>query len=120
MNEWDLLPESLKAQSLSDDEVVLPLEGARAALEILEKEGFLLLCWEGWLQYADGAVGHSLSHQGSTPIRRHPEEAWEDFTRRAGESFLRSASAAAQAFSVKPENPGAQLYFCLSFLHIDD
>jgi hypothetical protein len=115
MDELDFVPQRILQLSLSEDELVLPWDAAVEAIDILEKEGFLILCWEGWLRYADGAVGHSLSHQGSREIRRHPDESWADFTIRARHSFIRSASESLQKFAAKPENPGAQLYFCLVF-----
>ncbi|HET9238989.1 MAG TPA: hypothetical protein VFO10_17155 [Oligoflexus sp.] len=115
MEESEFLPERIVQLSLSEDELVLPWDAAVEAIDILEKEGFLILCWEGWLRYADGAVGHSLSHQGSREIRRHPEEPWADFSKRAKQSFTKSASESLQKFTAKPENPGAQLYFCLVF-----
>jgi hypothetical protein len=115
MDELDLVPERIRKLSLSDDELVLPLDAAIEAVELLEKEGFLILCWEGWLRYADGAVGHSLSYQGSREIRRRPDEAWADFSTRARQSFVQSATESLQKFVIKPENPGAELYFCLVF-----
>ncbi len=97
--------------------MVLPLKTAIEAIDLLEKEGFLVLCWEGWLLYADGAIGHSLSHQGSREIRRHPDEPWPEFSERAKNSFMLSASKSLESFTLKPENPGAQLYFGLLFDH---
>lgn len=115
MDELNFVPQRILQLSLSEDELVLPLNAAVEAIEILEKEGFLVLCWEGWLRYADGAVGHSLSYQGTREIRRRPDESWTDFSIRARHSFVHSASECLQSFTAKPENPGAQLYFCLVF-----
>ncbi len=120
MNELDFMPQNILQLSLSEEELVLPLTTAIEAIDLLEKEGFLVLCWEGWLLYADGAVGHSLSHQGSREIRRLPDETWPDYTKRAKNSFILSASKSLESFTLKPENPGAQLYFGLVFLHEND
>ncbi|HYX33180.1 MAG TPA: hypothetical protein VE954_08695 [Oligoflexus sp.] len=115
MDELEFIPERILQLSLSQDELVLPFDAAVEAIDLVEKEGFLLLCWEGWLRYADGAVGHSLSHQGTREIRRRTDEPWPDYSKRAKDSFLQSAAESLQKFTAKPENPGAQLYFCLVF-----
>lgn len=120
MDELDFVPQSILQLSLSERELVLPLNTAVEAIDHLEKEGFLILCWEGWLRYADGAVGHSLSHQGTREIRRLQGESWAEFSQRAKASFLASATKSLEAFTQKPENPGAQLYFGLSFSHEQD
>ncbi|WP_141735067.1 hypothetical protein [Oligoflexus tunisiensis] len=120
MDELELVPERIRQLSLSEDELVLPWDAAVEAVAILEKVGFLILCWEGWLRYADGAVGHSLSYQGSREIRRYPDESWTDFSMRARQSFLKSGAESLQKFTARPENPGAQLYFCLVFSRDED
>ncbi len=120
MDELDFVPQPILQLSLSESELVLPLNKAVEAIDHLAKEGFVILCWEGWLRYADGAVGHSLSHQGSREIRRHQGESWKDFSQRAKNSFFLSASKSLEAFTLKPENPGAQLYFGLTFSHEND
>jgi hypothetical protein len=120
MDEMNFVPERILKLSLSENELVLPFHEAQEAIEILEKEGFIILCWEGWLRYADGAVGHSLTYQGTREIQRRPDEAWADFTARARQSFARSASESQQKFIAKPENPGAELYFCLVFSTEDE
>jgi hypothetical protein len=120
MDEMNLIPERILKASLSEDELVLPYDEALEAIDILAKEGFLLLCWEGWLRYADGAVGHSLTYQGTREIQRRPDEPWTDFSARARESFVRSASESRQKFSAKPENPGSELYFGLVFCTEDE
>jgi hypothetical protein len=116
----DRVPQHIRQLSLSEDELVLPREAAIEAIEVLEKEGFLILCWEGWLRYVDGAVGHSLTHQGSREISRHPDESWTDFMQRAKLSFLRSSAESLEKFTARPENPGAHLYFCLVFATEDE
>jgi len=120
MDEIDFLPKRLLDQSLSDREIVLPLDGAKECIEILEKHGFLVLSWEGWLKYSDGAFGHSLRHQGCRDCKRLPDESWEDYTSRSQQYVLKTAAENLAAFLAKPENPGADLYFCLSFLHRED
>ncbi len=120
MNEMEYLAEHLLAQSLSSDELVLPLENAIEAVEVLEKHGFLILCWEGWLKYSDGAFGHSVRHQGTTESQRLVDESWDAFTLRAKKYFLKTAADNAKIYAFKPENPRAKLYFGLIFIHKDD
>src|SRR5260370_1333397 len=78
MEDIDLLPETLRSQSLSDREIVLPYDEALQALDILVKADWALLGWEGWEKDAEGRRGHSYI-MGTKAIEQEPGEKWEDY-----------------------------------------
>ena len=68
MNALDLLPAAIAAKSISPDEVVLPMTEALEAIDVFEKEGLLILGWEGWVKTQDGHVGFGSAPQGTVSL----------------------------------------------------
>lgn len=58
MGKLHLIPPELARHSISPLEIVLPIELALEAIDLLETHGRLILGWEGWLLYPDGKHGH--------------------------------------------------------------
>ena len=68
MSGLSLLPEHLRKQSISADEIVLPMAAALDAIDVLETTGVLILGWEGWVRDMRGRVGHGSAPQGTTSL----------------------------------------------------
>ena len=64
----ELLPPEIAAQSISQREIVLPLEEALTVVDFMESKGILILGWEGWVKTADGRVGHGSAPQGTVSL----------------------------------------------------
>jgi hypothetical protein len=60
------IPAHLRAFSISNREIVLPLAQALEAVDFLEQHAFVILGWEGWVKTADGRVGHGSAGYLST------------------------------------------------------
>lgn len=63
-----ILPEHLRAHSISAREIVLPEREALEAIDFLEAEGMRILGWEGWVKTQDGRVGHGSAPQGTVSL----------------------------------------------------
>jgi hypothetical protein len=104
----EALPKRLLDASASSTELVLPFIEALEALDLLQRSGAAVLGWEGWLRYPDGRKGHSQAHQGTADI--------------AGEKRLapyllcrETMQKAHSKHSASPEQPGAELLFCITY-----
>lgn len=107
MRELELLPVDLAKLSIDENEIVLPMEEALLAIDVLEKQGIRILGWEGWVQGQNGRIGHGNAPQGTVSLddlsvsqaadvcRRTIREDWERWQR---------------------DNPqsSSQLYFCIT------
>jgi len=72
MSDLELLPSRLRDLSISPREIVLPLDAALEAIDILESQGAYILGWEGWIKDAEGRHGHGTAPQGwSADTARH-------------------------------------------------
>ena len=56
-NDIALLPEALRARSVSQTEIVLPYPEILEAIDHIARQGHAFLGWEGWLRYADWRSG---------------------------------------------------------------
>ena len=101
------LPPELSKQSLSRAVIILPLDGALQAIEILTQRGRRLENWEGWVRLRDGGRAKSLSHSGSFALSRDPKRAAE-----TAQASMRKAKA---SWERNPEYRGGELYFGLTF-----
>jgi hypothetical protein len=57
VDEISLLPQMLRAQSLSHREIVLSYQEAKEALDLLRRAQWAVWGWEGWVKYLDGSHG---------------------------------------------------------------
>ena len=74
MSNVELLPSSLREQSISKREIVLPLLAALEAIDFFESREIQILGWEGWIKDAQGRVGHAqvpFDQGGLGPGREH-------------------------------------------------
>jgi hypothetical protein len=103
----DALPPELSEQSLSRALIILPLDGAIAAIAHLTDRGRRLENWEGWVRIRGGGRAKSLAHSGSFALPRD--------ARRAAETAVAAMRKAKAAWDRSPEYPGGDLYFGLTF-----
>jgi hypothetical protein len=61
------VPPHILRVSASDDELVLPYREALELVELARAARMLILGWEGWFRYPDGAVGHA-TYQGTVSL----------------------------------------------------
>jgi len=101
------LPAELSRQSLSHATVILPLDGAIAAITHLTGRGRRLENWEGWVRMRDGGRARSLTHSGSFALSRDPQ--------RAADAAIAAMRKAQAAWDRNPEYPSAELFFGLTF-----
>jgi hypothetical protein len=115
MEEIELLPQALREQSLSEQEVVLPYHEALDALELLVRARWALLGWEGWVKYPDGRHGHPPGGvMGTESIERETAETWESYVQRSARFCVETINQEQQAWDVNPGNAHLILYFCLT------
>jgi len=101
------LPPELARQSISQSVIMLPLDAAIQAVELLTQRGRRLENWEGWVRMHDGTRAKSLSHAGSFALSRDAA--------RAAETAIAAMRKASASWDRNPEYSGATLYFALSF-----
>lgn len=114
MNEFELLPSSLRKLSLSKSEVVLPYAEALQAIDIFEHADLALHGWEGWVEYTADSHGHHQDYQGTMSIEILPQEKWSDFVKRSAEFCRSTMKIDQERFDVDPICRNMKLYFCLS------
>ena len=68
MRHLELLPKRLRDLSISSREIVLPMEAALEAIDLLESQEAHILGWEGWVKGEDGRVGHGSAPQGTVSL----------------------------------------------------
>jgi hypothetical protein len=102
-----LLPEKIAKKSISRKEVVLPMDEALAAIGIFESKGIRVLGWEGWVQTAEGQVGHGNAPQGTSNLSSFNVEAAAEICKR---------TITTDALLWRQQNPEAteSLYFCIT------
>ncbi len=107
MSALDFIPPPLAALSISEKEIVLPLDEALEAVDYLERHGRLILGWEGWVKTPDGRVGHGSAPQGTVSL--------EDYSPAEAANICR-ATMPEEAKTWAEENPTTKesLYFCIT------
>jgi hypothetical protein len=107
MEQLRFLPTTLREQSISTREIVLPLEAALEALEILEHQDVQIVGWEGWVKCADGRVGHGSAPHGTLNLSHMSVSDAAEFCR----STMRR-----DAIQWASDNPGTtdELHFCIT------
>ncbi|KVH41618.1 hypothetical protein WJ39_05015 [Burkholderia diffusa] len=107
MMQLQVLPRELARQSISQQEIVLPLDAVIAAIDYCANHGIRILGWEGWIQSSDGRVGHGNAPQGTTNLAHLTMVEAADFCRR-------TIRAAATAWSESCPGTTDRLYFCVT------
>ena len=114
MDDIDLLPESLRHQSLSSREIVLPLEEALQVIDLLSAAEWALFGWEGWVRYPDGTYGHAPDGMGTMSIERTEREDWETYVQRSANFCRETMKLEQKLWDSNAKHPLIQLYFCLT------
>lgn len=113
MNELKILPARLRQRSRSTEEIVLPLDHAVRAVEILMSSGFALLGWEGLIVHKGGREERPTEFQRELGIEQNSREQWSDFVRRSALLCRTSMMEAFNTWNLRPEAKEAQMWFSL-------
>jgi hypothetical protein len=113
MDDIALLPKTLRHQSLSDREIVLPYQEALQAIHILVAANWALLGWEAWLKFPSGAHLQPLDMVFDTPERK-PGEAWIAYVQRSVLFCQKAMEKEQQLWEREPREANMALYFCLT------
>ncbi|WP_124448642.1 hypothetical protein [Burkholderia sp. Bp8992] len=107
MSQLEILPPEIARHSISRREIVLPLNAAIAAIDWCAINQIHLLGWEGWIQSADGRVGHGNAPQGTTSLESLSIPDAADFCRR-------TIRAAALEWSKTYPETTDRIHFCIT------
>ncbi|WP_156966087.1 hypothetical protein [Paraburkholderia bannensis] len=107
MQQLQILPPDLARRSISRKEIVLPLEAALAVVDWCVINQIPILGWEGWMQSADGRVGHGNAPQGTASLEGLSLQDAADICRRT------IGAAALEWTETYPETTD-RLHFCIT------
>lgn len=113
MNELKILPARLRQRSRSTEEIILPLDHAVRAVEILSSSDLALLGWEGLIVHRGGREERPAEFQRELGITQNARERWEDFVRRSALLCRTSMMEAFNVWNMRPEAKEAQMWFSL-------
>lgn len=113
MTELKILPARLRQRSRSTEEIVLPLEHAIRAIDILMSAGWALLGWEGLVVHKNGHEERPAEFQRELGIERHDRERWDDFVRRSALLCRTSMMEAYNIWDIRTEAKDARMWFSL-------
>jgi len=103
----EILPPEIVRRSISRREIVLPLDVAIAAVDWCATNKIHILGWEGWVQSADGRVGHGNAPQGTTSL--------DDVSVLDAADFCRQTiRAAALEWTQRYPETTDRLHFCIT------
>ena len=107
MSNVELLPSSLREQSVSKREIVLPLLAALETIDFFESREIQILGWEGWIKDAQGRVGHGSAPQGTVSL--------EDLSVQEAIKLCRT-TIVSEAAQWEEDNQGSTdvLHFCIT------
>lgn len=97
----------IKARSVSSCEMVVDYTDALELLYLYQQSETRVLGWEGWLRHENGALSHSIQHQGTVDLSNMPPSA-------ASALVKSTIMQARQEFQTEPEIKNAELYFCIT------
>jgi hypothetical protein len=104
---FSLLPAGINEQSISSNELVLPLAEALAAVDAFEAGNIHVLSWEGWVKTPDGSIGHGNAPQGTGCLESLS-------VRKAAELCKTTMVQEAAIWERKFGATGKQLHFCIT------
>ena len=107
MSDLELLPADIAKISISDDEIVLPMEQALVAIDLLEKRGIRVVGWEGWIKDREGDIGHSNAPQGTVSLAHLSVS-------QAAEVCRRTIREEGEKWRRENLNSPDELYFCIT------
>ena len=112
---YSLIPERLRELSVSDRELVLPYPEVLEATYIWYQNNIPILRWAGWIQYADGKVGHSTKFQGLDSGPPGETESFDDYIQRTENNCRVTIEKANEEWKLFPEIPDGKLLFCIDY-----
>ena len=99
--------EDIKARSLSRRELVVSYSDAMELLHIFGENSTRILGWEGWLRHEQGALSHSIQHQGTVDLSK--------LSISAAHALIRSTIMQANwDHQELPELKNTELFFCIT------
>ena len=113
MTDFDFVPTHLRMDSISKNELVLPLAQALAVVDFLAAAKWGLNGWEGWVQYPTG-IGHHQDYQGTVSLEPRPNETWESFVKWSAQFCKQTMLQSQASFGADPNCRDLHLFFCLS------
>lgn len=113
MNDLKLLPARLRQRSRSTEEIVLPLEHAIRAIDILASSNCAFRGWEGIVVHNQGVDERPTEFQRELGIERSSSERWDDFVRRSAHQCRTSMMEAYNTWNTRPEAKESQMWFVL-------
>ncbi len=116
MEHVEIMPEDLRARSLSKREIILGYDDALRAIDILIEARWAILGWEGLVRYPDGRIVHSAKFQGTGSITQMQDEPWDLYVLKSAEFCRTTICEDHERWRQSPEHPDADLYFCLTVM----
>lgn len=99
--------EDIRRRSKSASEVVVSYTDAVELLNIYKQKDIKVLGWEGWIEYSDSTLGHSLNHQGTADI--------SEMDSASANALVKSTiMQACKEWKENPEAEEAELLFCIT------
>lgn len=108
-----LLPEDLRARSQSDQEIVLALDDALAAADLLEKLGWACEGWQGWVRDRDGGHFEHSGFPGQPGLAQEPGQGRSEHVRASWERARETIRADQARWDSGWTWPGEKLFFHL-------
>ena len=99
--------DEIKGRSLSKRELVVSYVDALELLHLYEQDATHVLGWEGWLRHENGALSHSIQHQGTVDL--------SGLSASAASALVKTTIMQAnQEHKAIPEIKGSELFFCIT------
>jgi len=113
MNALKVLPARMRQRSRSTEEIIMPIDHAVRAIDILASSGWALRGWEGLIVRQNGSEERPVEFQRELGIEQKDYEPWDDFVRRSALLSRTSIMEAYNTWTLRPDAGGAQMWFCL-------
>ena len=104
---FEFLPQEIIEKSISQREIVVPLEEALRVVDIMENRGVLILGWEGWVKTEDDRVGHGSAPQGTVSLENYS-------VKEAAEICRKTMKEDAAEWESENADSSEELHFCIT------
>ena len=103
----------MRQRSRSTEEIIVPVDQAIRAIDILSSAGWAMRGWEGIVVRQNGTEERPAEFQRELGIEQKYNEAWDEFVRRSALLCRTSIMEAHNGWTLQPDAKGAQMWFCL-------